>query len=133
MISAELVPKLERPLDAITVATDMEFHFRFLMLRSMEVQLSLLMNTATGLCVFNVTTPSLVLAPGQHNSVLKIPGRLMNDDIYSIDLLFVKETSSLIYTAKDLLTFEVADEPRKGNWFGKWYGVMRPRLDFTLD
>jgi lipopolysaccharide transport system ATP-binding protein len=64
--------------------------------------------------------------------VLKIPGRLLNDDVYSVSLYFVKDGSKVHFVMNELLTFEVVDEPRKNAWYGKWPGVVRPSLDFSV-
>ena len=132
LISADIIPQLKGEDEVMTVATTVEMRVRFSLLKAMELNVSLHLNTPTGLCIFNVTTASLKLQPGDHESVLKIPGNLLNDDIYTIRLLFVKDASKAVYSIEDLLTFEVADVPREGNWFGKWEGAVRPKLDFSL-
>ena len=73
------------------------------------------------------------LKKGNHESVLTIPGNLLNDDIYEVDLLFVHKTSKVLFKLFEVLTFEVINVPRKGNWFGKWIGAVRPNLNFSLD
>ena len=130
--SASIIPGKNTENDVITVATDMDVCFRFALHKAMALNLSLHLNTPGGLCIFNVTTPSVQLEKGHHESILKIPGRLLNDDIYTIRLLFVKDASSIVYHIDDLLTFEIADEQRNSNWYGKWEGAVRPNLDFSL-
>jgi lipopolysaccharide transport system ATP-binding protein len=133
VISATIIPiGQKKDNDVITVATDMDICFKFELLKPMMTNLSLHLNTPAGLCIFNVSTLSLPLGAGQHESTLRVPGRLLNDDIYTIRLMFVKDSSSVAYYVDDLLTFEVADEPRTGNWYGKWEGAVRPNLDFSL-
>ncbi len=132
LMSAEIVPKGVKDADIMTVASETEIKFRFILRKPMSLNLSLHLNTPTGLCIFNVTTASVALGIGEHESILKIPANLLNDDIYTIRLLFVKDSSSIVYAAEELLTFEVADIPREGNWFGKWEGAVRPQLDFSL-
>ena len=29
--------------------------------------------------------------------------------------------------------FEVQDSDRKGNWYGKWIGTVRPKFDWQLN
>lgn len=91
-----------------------------------------MLNTPAGLCIFNTGTKSIPLEIGDHEGVLTIPGRLLNDDIYTIRLFFVKDTSTTVFRIDDILTFEVADEPRTVSWYGKWEGAVRPTLPFTL-
>jgi lipopolysaccharide transport system ATP-binding protein len=54
----------------------------------------------------------------------------LNDGIYSVTIQVVTETSTTAYLHPDILVFEVHDSVRVGNWFGKWPGVIRPRLEW---
>jgi lipopolysaccharide transport system ATP-binding protein len=132
LLSAEILPQSDDNSDTILVSTAIDVHFRFMLMKEMELNLSLLLYTAAGNCVFNVATVAGRVKPGQHEATLKIPGKLLNDDIYTFNLLFVKDTSSIVFQASDLLTFEVCDEVREGNWYGKWLGAVRPDLSFEL-
>jgi lipopolysaccharide transport system ATP-binding protein len=132
LISAKLDPKVEKEADAITVATAMDITFEFVLHKDCDLNLSLFLNTPAGLCIFNVSTAMESLKKGFHSSKLSIPARLLNDDIYTIKLFFVKDASTIVFAIDDILTFEVVDEPRKGNWYGKWEGAIRPTLPFTL-
>ncbi len=132
LLEAAIVPQPEGNTDAILVSTPIDLVFRFRLDKEFRVNLSLLLYTAAGNCIFNVATASRPLKKGEHTSVLKIPGKLLNDDVYTISLLFVKDTSVIVYRLDELLTFEVTDEQREGNWYGKWLGAVRPDLDFSL-
>ena len=132
LLNAEIIPHLDNDTDAIQVSTSLDMCFEFKLYREVNINLSLLLYTASGNCIFNVATESKPLKEGLHRSTLKIPGKLLNDDVYTINLLFVKDTSTIIYQLGDLLTFEVADTIRDGNWYGKWLGAVRPDLDFSL-
>jgi lipopolysaccharide transport system ATP-binding protein len=37
-----------------------------------------------------------------------------------------------MFTTDDVLTFEVTDVARQGNWYGKWPGAIRPDIEFSL-
>lgn len=131
LVSGEVLPDLNGE-DAILVTTPIGIRVRFHLHREMELNISLFLYTAAGNCIFNVATPARKLQPGLHESVLKIPGKLLNDDLYTINLFFVKDTTTIIYTIDDVLTFEVADVAREGNWYGKWPGAIRPDVEFSL-
>jgi lipopolysaccharide transport system ATP-binding protein len=134
LISANIVPQLEKPEDPITVATSLSVQFEFLMQEDALINLSLFLYSSTGVCIFNLGTRPKQLKKGQVCfSQLEIPARLLNDNIYTISLYFVKDTSSVIYTIDDVLTFEVVDEARQGTWYGDWPGAIRPALNFTLE
>ncbi len=131
LLSAQIIPRTDDS-DVILISTAIDIEFRFVVHKEMDLCLSFLLYTTSGNCIFNVGTPTEVLKPGEYHSRLKIPGRLLNDDIYTINLLFVKDTSVIVYQVEDLLTFEVADEVRTAQWYGKWPGAIRPDLDFSL-
>lgn len=132
LLKAEIIPQNENASDAILVNTPIDMSFTFELLKEASINLSLLLYTASGVCIFNVATDSMPLRPGIHTSTLKIPGKFLNDDIYTINLLFVKDTNRIDLELRDLLTFEVSDVPRQGNWYGKWLGAVRPSLEFSL-
>ena len=132
LVSANVYPKLENETAPITVNTDLDVTFEFIVQKECNLNLSLFLNTPSGLCIFNLGTTSRPVTKGLHSATLQIPGRLLNDDIYTIRLLFVKDTNIHLFAIDDILTFEVVDEARTGNWFGKWEGAIRPNLPFTL-
>ncbi len=132
IMSARINPKLAEGVDVIDVATEIDITFEFILHKECNLNISLFLSTPSGLCIFNVSTLSVPLGKGRHSSTLTIPGRLLNDDIYTIRLFFVKDRGPVIFSIEDILTFEVVDEPRTGSWFGKWIGAVRPSLPFTL-
>ncbi|GAA4462224.1 ABC transporter ATP-binding protein [Nemorincola caseinilytica] len=122
--------------DVIDVNTPFDIDFEFYNgVDGQGVNLSLVLYTTSGVCVFNVTTPVAKLSKGHHTSRLRIPGSLLNDDIYTIVLFLVKDGSSVLHVVEDVLTFEVLDVKRGDTgWFGKWVGAVRPTmLEFTID
>lgn len=134
LFSAEVVPDVQRKDDPITVANKISLKFEFVNYRDdATINLSLLLYSSAGICIFNLATEAKVLKKGQIcYSELEIPARFLNDNIYSVNLLFVKDTSSIIFSIPDLLSFEVSDEQREGNWYGEWPGAVRPSFNFTL-
>ncbi|PQJ11647.1 ABC transporter ATP-binding protein [Flavipsychrobacter stenotrophus] len=129
---AEIIAQNQKEDDPITIKTEIWVKYNLYLLKEMNTNLSVHFNTASGLMVFNAASPIMNLAAGHHSGTMKIPGNLLNNDIYSIRLLVVKDGTTIIYSIDDLLTFEISDIQREGNWFGKWEGVIRPILDFTL-
>ena len=48
--------------------------------------------------------------------------------------MIVHDASVTIFMMDDALVFEVVDGPRKGGWFGKWQGAVRPTMfPWTLE
>jgi lipopolysaccharide transport system ATP-binding protein len=133
VLAAEIAPKFTGDSDIIDINTDIDVNFTFHNnVENQQINLSLVLSTTTGNCIFNVGTKSIPLKKGTHTSTLSIPGKFLNDDIYTIALYFVKDAASVIYVIEDLLTFEVVEGARTGNWFGKHIGAVRPNFEFSL-
>lgn len=133
LMSAQIVPHNPGDNNILDVNTPFDVTFEFHNnVEGQKLNLSLVLNTMSGVCVFNVGTPSKELNKGVYTSTLKIPGKLLNDDVYTISLYIVKDGASVIYIMHDILTFEVVDEARQGAWFGKLPGAVRPSLEFSL-
>jgi lipopolysaccharide transport system ATP-binding protein len=133
ILSAEIIVASQDNSNVITVESTIDAHFEFQTSCPLDLNVSLMLFSATGTLIFNVCTNTESLSEGLHTSTLRIPGNFLNDDIYTITLIFVKDTSTHVFRIEDLLTFEVVEEKREGNWFGKWPGVVRPTfLEFSL-
>lgn len=134
LLSAEvIIPNSE---DGNIISVNTAFSIKIELHNYVEGQLmniTLFLNTAAGLCVFAVGTQAKKLVKGKHVSELSIPANFLNDDIYTINLMVVKDTSTAILKVDDLLIFEVVDSKRTGAWFGKWPGAVRPALNFSMD
>ncbi len=133
LLAAEIVPHTPGDTNIIDVNTPFDIRFGFYNnVEGQQVNLSLLLYTMSGVCVFNTGTQARELRKGQYSATLRIPGKLLNDDVYTITLLVVKDMSTVMYQMEDILTFEVVDEQRHGAWFGKWQGAVRPSLEFSI-
>jgi lipopolysaccharide transport system ATP-binding protein len=134
IMHAELIPYFKKNEDQINIGTPLDVKIRFYNFKeTRHINLSLLLYTVTGNCIFNVCTESYALEKGEHEGILKIPAYLLNDELYTITILIVKDTSTVLHGEADLLTFEVVDELRTGAWYGKWPGAVRPALEFSLE
>ena len=82
-----------------------------------------------GECIFN-SLLYCTLTKGLYRAAVSIPGNLLNDDTYSVDMYYVKEATPL-YVHQDCLVFQVNDIPRTDMvFFGKWIGAVRPQLEW---
>jgi lipopolysaccharide transport system ATP-binding protein len=136
-----------RPLDGsssdpITVQTPFVMEFEYWNLEpGAHLNLSLLLYNEQGIVVFNtgpVNEPVWHGKPfpkGLFRSACLVPGSLLNDGTYRVELLVVRDQSVIIYQHDSVLTFSVNEalETREGAWYGKWPGAVRPNLDWTTD
>jgi lipopolysaccharide transport system ATP-binding protein len=82
--------------------------------------------TASGECVFGLNGPVDKFSKGQYLTKLNIPTNFLNDGVFYIKFMFVKDQSVSFFTLDDVIEFEVKETKREGRWFGKWPGVIRP-------
>lgn len=60
--------------------------------------------------------------------VCNIPGDLLNDDLYQVNLYVNSSSMTSLCSEKELLSFEVKDLKREAGYLDKINGVIRPRL-----
>ena len=71
-----------------------------------------------------------LLCTGIFQDICVIPGSLLNDGGYSIDLR-VYRNHDLVFSHSNIINFSlVDDDDRRDGWYGKWAGVVRPRLSW---
>ncbi|RYE83565.1 MAG: ABC transporter ATP-binding protein, partial [Hyphomicrobiales bacterium] len=88
-----------------------------------------------GALVFHAgpTVPPQPCAPGCYRDRCVVPGDLLNDGTYRVTFE-LRDGDRLLLTARDLLGFEVLDSvDGRFGWYGKWEGVIRPRLEWTSE
>lgn len=91
------------------------------------------LRTLYGDVIFGSGPEPVPIRPGSYRAECRIPGDLLNDGMYVIDISFVRDSAVLLYRAEEILTFEVHDIERlPGAWLGKIPGAIRPRLDWEL-
>lgn len=60
-----------------------------------------------------------------------IPANLLNNDVYSVYLMFYNKDILPLYLKEEIITFELEDAERDSNHTGKINGVVRPKLNWT--
>lgn len=122
--------------DPITICTDFLIEFEYWNLHpGVRLDLSLHIYNELGVMAFN---PGTVHEPVWHGrqfpaglfrSVCQVPGNLLNDGIYRVELLAIRDEGVLVHREGEVIVFEVRDVAEmRGNWMGKWPGVFRPNL-----
>lgn len=127
--------------DEITTATPVAVEIEYRNLRAgAHLNLSLHVYDERGVLVFNavpVEEPVWFGKPfpaGLFRDVCVIPGDLLNDGTYRIELLVVARQTDVILREDDLLVFDVRDAATgAGVYGGEWQGVVRPRVGWTTE
>lgn len=138
-----VVPNGDNPNAPITMTTPLRLEFEYWNLKPETfLNLSLVFYSSDGVLAFNtmpvhdlewVTRP---FPKGLFRSVCYVPAYLLNSGIYRISCLFVQDQARVIYRLDDALTLDVAEaaEVRGGmSWFGRWPGVVHPRLEWRTE
>ena len=106
----------------------------------LKLNLSVMVQTQEGVCAF--VTASTVehrwhgrpFPTGLFRSTCQVPRDLLNDNVYRVTLLFVKDSTTVLHVEEGLLSFEIDDSLQgRDEWYGKWQGVVRPALSWTTE
>jgi lipopolysaccharide transport system ATP-binding protein len=121
------------PDDLITTTTPVDVECEVLCDQiGLELNVAINVFDQQGTCAFASDSPTTITTGCRIRSICRIPENLLNDGVYRIDVMLVRDASKQIAGVEQALQFEVVDVQRNGNWFGKWPGVVRPRLDWRL-
>jgi lipopolysaccharide transport system ATP-binding protein len=122
--------------ELITVRTPLVLEFEYWVLQELRLSLSLVVFSEDGSRAFN-TFPQCepeLLPVGLFRTCCHIPGDLLNDGNYRIQLIVVKDQSEEVFNIEDALVFEVHDARLVNvRWHGKIRGAVRPMLDWTTE
>lgn len=131
--SIELIPEIPAEQALIDVRTTVRVRFVFWSLAEEQVlNLALHLYSLEGACIFAVGSTTVRAVRGLWEGVCLIPGNFLNDGVYTISIMIVKDQACL-YDLEHALSFEIADFREGGAWHGKWPGAVRPtNLSFTL-
>jgi lipopolysaccharide transport system ATP-binding protein len=88
------------------------------------------LNTAKGDIVFGSATKVKNTIGEPTEIICRIPGNLLNNDLYQIHLYFHTNGMSALFSCKEFLTFEIKDVERESGFLGKINGVIRPVLQW---
>ena len=129
--SAKIFASDGTPTMDIDVNTPLQVEFDYWnYVEDASLHINLIVKTAEGYCAFITASSAWTMPAGLVNARCHIPGQLLNDGTYSIDLYICRDGTNMVYTHNDILVIEIKDEKRKHHWYGKWGGVLRPQLQW---
>lgn len=125
-------PEKVSPSGEITVVTPIKIEFEYFnFVPDACLNLSVVLYNIEDICIFNTVSEPKFFPLGLIQGVCHIPGKLLNDAIYRVRLLIVKDTSIPLLDCPEVAVFQVHDVERSGNWYGQWIGAVRPQLEWS--
>lgn len=85
-----------------------------------------------GATIFVTWTP-IITVDGEMTFKCKIPENLLNDNIYSLIVLLVKDSSQVLIRVDNVLSFEMHERTRVGTYYEKLGGNVRPFLKWEIN
>lgn len=91
-----------------------------------SVNINLFFNTVDGVCIFATCSPACKMNQGACYFQCTVPANTLNDNIYSIGVMVVRDGQKVIHNLTDIMLIEGVEEKREGAWLGKFPGQIRP-------
>lgn len=138
--SIRLIPE-DSTVDLMNTCTPLLIEIQYWNFRpDTELDLSIAVHNHEGICVFSSNSAGeqmwhgKPLRTGLFRTMCHIPGNILNGGVYRVSLLVIKGSSTLIHRETDALVFEMQDDVmNKNGWYGKWQGVIRPKLHWVTE
>ncbi len=115
---------------AIDRSLRVELDFEILAGRS-RVSAHLQLFDQLGVCVCVLCSPSKEFTRGFHRQSVEFPANFFNDGAYRFNIVLLRNDTEIQVTANDALFITVQETaPREDSWNGKFWGCIRPKLDW---
>jgi lipopolysaccharide transport system ATP-binding protein len=132
--SVRVIPQHDDESDQITVRTPLRFEFCYWnLVPGAVLNVSIFLFSLEEVCIFNVSSESQPRPRGLIRHTCEVPGNLLNNGCYYLRVLVVRDSSVVLLSQNNVVSFEVHDVPRRGAWYGKWQGAVRPHLPWTSE
>ncbi|HTA42773.1 MAG TPA: polysaccharide ABC transporter ATP-binding protein [Bryobacteraceae bacterium] len=83
-------------------------------------------------CIFASFSKPQPCAAGLVRSVCDVPGKLLNNSLYRVRVVIVRD-ASVHLLSHESVSFEILDGGRDVGYYGKWVGAVRPDLAWRTE
>ena len=129
-----ITPQYIDHLEIVDIRTPLlvSFEFRYKGKKEINLMCGVHLFTQAGECIFDVCSQQADFQNGLIKGECLIPGNFLNDGSYYISLIFVRDSSVVLFYYEECLSFNVEDYRQDIAWYGKWAGCVRPKFDVVL-
>jgi lipopolysaccharide transport system ATP-binding protein len=134
--SARVLPDPGKEDEPLTVKTPfrMEFSYQLLVPGSFFFVGVHFRSLNGGIIFRSASAPVEEARQGVYKSTCHVPGDLLNNGKYTVDLYFMRDGSFVIYKMENPVVFEIHDTEREpGSFLGELPGVVRPNLRWDTE
>jgi lipopolysaccharide transport system ATP-binding protein len=134
MKSVELVPHLLSPNTPLDIRTPLTVKFQFWnLMDDVWLNTGLILFSYSGECIFDLLSPPAYCKKGLVEGECNIPGDFLNDGSYYFSISIAKDTSIPLFNFEECLSFDLEDYRGNTQYFGKWWGAVRPKFPYRLE
>jgi lipopolysaccharide transport system ATP-binding protein len=139
--SIRLIPEGDTTVELMNTGTPLVIEIQYWSLRpGTKLNINIALYNQEEICVFSSNSASeqtwqrKPVPSGLFRTHCHIPGNMLNDGGYRVSLLVIKDSATVVHRENDALVFQIQDnvEDRNG-WYGKWTGVIRPKLYWSTE
>src|SRR5450432_4406177 len=131
----EMSPDYLNEFQVIDVRTtlDIFFEFEYKVEETGELMVNLQVFSIAGELIFELASKNYSFGNGIVKGESTIPGNFLNDGLYYISLVFVRNSTTRLFYLESCLSFDVEDyKDSSGRFGGKWAGIIRPSFPLKL-
>jgi lipopolysaccharide transport system ATP-binding protein len=118
----------------ITVHTPLRIEFTYRnYVPGAVLSVSMILNNLEEVCVLASPSDFKPRPAGLIRHIVSIPGDFLNAGSYYINAMIVKDASVGILLQNNVVAFEVVEGEVVGNWYGRFPGAVRPKLNWESE
>jgi lipopolysaccharide transport system ATP-binding protein len=98
-----------------------------------KLNFSLHLFSMEGVRILNTFSYPKLFSSGLIKGTCHIPSNFLNNQTYYINIMLVEGAARVLHELENALTFEINDVERDVDWYGKWEGLVRPKLNWEVE
>lgn len=135
LLKAELIPQNNDNTNIITINSPLLFEFEFQLIEDdLFISLAIEIHTLDGIHVFtSVPAQAKKLRKGLYKTSCLVPASFLNTGTYTTSIQIIKNNIEFLHRELNALVFDISDTVRPSGYTGKWPGILRPTLEWSIN